>query len=96
MHLCEVLVHRFGEQVPHIFMCCNLLADIAGGDVHHGYVDHGYAGMRGKFAVLCSRAGIDEEAVVVEEILVVAPAVERVEVVAAHDKAELAVGVFLL
>ena len=46
--------------------------------------------------MLGAGTGIDEEAVVVEEVLVVPPAVERVEVVAAHDEAKFAVGVFLL
>lgn len=64
VHLGEVAVDGLGEEVAHVAAGGDLLADVGGGDVHHGHVDHGDRGVRGEWAVEATGAGVDEDAVV--------------------------------
>ena len=95
MHLGEVLIDRLGKEVSDIVSLANLLADVGGGDVDLRYLDHGDIGMAGEFAVGVAGTGIDVNLVVLEDELPVAPPLEGLEVVGAHDKAELLVAVFV-
>ena len=64
VHLGEVAVDGLGEEVAHVAAGGDLLADVGGGEVHHGHVDHGDRGVRGEGAVEAAWAGVDEDAVV--------------------------------
>ena len=72
-----------------------LLADIAGGDVHHRNIDEMDMGMVGEAVGMASRTGIDVEVVVLEDVLVVAPPAEILQIVASHDERKTLVGVLL-
>ena len=72
-----------------------LVADVGGGDVHHGHIDKGDIGVVDVFAVGVAGTGIYIDLIMLEDVLPVAPTVEGGEVVGTHNEAELLVSILL-
>ena len=91
--LIDILEHLFGHHVPYGLSFTQIVADHRGGECHEWCIDEVDVRVVAEVATMVARAGIDVKVVVFEDVLIVEPFREGLQVVFAHDEAEFALGV---
>lgn len=89
----DVLEHLLRHHIPHRLSLTQVVSDEGGGECHEGGIHEVDVGVVAEVAAVVAGAGIDVEVVVFEDVLVVEPFGEGLQVVLAHDEAEFALGV---
>ena len=89
----DILEHFFGHHVAYGLAVFEVVADEGGGESHQGRIHEMHVRVRAEVAAVVAGTGIDVKVVVLQNVLVVEPFREGLQVVLAHDEAEFALGV---
>lgn len=92
----DILEHFLGHHVAYGLAVFEVVADEGGGEGHQGCIDEVHVRVRAEVAAVVAGTGIDVEVVVLQNVLVVEPFREGLQVVLAHDEAEFALRVLLV